>query len=149
VGAAFAGDVRIDSRRVTRRQLSTTEGRGGPPISALRAGECDAAQAWLSGAMNQLDATMDPMDPESRAVLGEEVAELRRLSALTSQGNTERSVKSSYASMSSRSRSVARAPPTTPDDTAPMNSRPVCADTTFALTAATRHITMRYERARS
>ena len=55
--------------------------------------------------MDQLDAPIGALGPEGQAVLDEEVAELRRLSTLTQQGNTERSVKSSYASMSSRSRS--------------------------------------------
>ena len=45
------------------------------------------------------------MAPDERAVLDDEVGELRRLSTLTGQGNTERTVKSSYASMSQRSRS--------------------------------------------
>ena len=55
--------------------------------------------------MDQLGTPMSALDPEGQAVLDEEVAELRRLSTLTCEGNTERSVKSSYASMSSRSRS--------------------------------------------
>jgi Ca-activated chloride channel family protein len=74
-------------------------------ISALRAGETDSAYDLLTGAMDQLGAPMSALDPEGQAVLDEEVAELRRLSTLTREGNTERSVKSSYASMSSRSRS--------------------------------------------
>ncbi len=74
-------------------------------ISSLRAGEADAAQDLLIGAMHCLAAPLDALDPEARAVLDEEVGELRRLSALTGQGNTERTVKSSYASMSQRSRS--------------------------------------------
>jgi hypothetical protein len=48
---------------------------------------------------------MAAIGPEGRTALEEEIGELRRLSALTHQGNTERSVKSSFASMSSRSRS--------------------------------------------
>jgi Ca-activated chloride channel family protein len=74
-------------------------------ISALRAGETDAAHAWLTGAVSMLSADIDAMAPHDRAVLDEEVGELRRLSELTGQGNTERTVKSSYASMSQRSRS--------------------------------------------
>jgi len=74
-------------------------------ISALRAGETESAYDLLTGAMDQLGAPMSALDPEGQAVLDEEVAELRRLSALTREGNTERSVKSYYASMSSRSRS--------------------------------------------
>jgi len=74
-------------------------------ISALRAGETESAYGLLTGAMDQLGAPMSALDPEGQAVLGEEVAELRRLRTLTREGNTERSVKSSYASMSSRSRS--------------------------------------------
>ena len=74
-------------------------------ISSLRAGEAGDAQAWLTGAMDQLDANMCDLAPEGRAALDEEIVELRRLSTLASQGNTERSVKSSYESMNNRSRS--------------------------------------------
>jgi Ca-activated chloride channel family protein len=74
-------------------------------ISSLRAGETDAAQHLLTGAMHQLSVPMAAMGPAGRTALEEEIGELRRLSALTNQGNTERSVKSSFASMSSRSRS--------------------------------------------
>ena len=74
-------------------------------ITAMRAGETDAANAWLTGAVSMLSADIGEMAPPDRAVLDEEIGELRRLSALTGQGNTERTVKSSYASMSQRSRS--------------------------------------------
>jgi hypothetical protein len=55
--------------------------------------------------MHQLSALLEALAPEGRAVLDEEIGELRRFSTLTSQGNTERSVKSSYESMNNRSRS--------------------------------------------
>jgi len=79
-------------------------------ITSLRAGRADAAQAYLTGAMDHLDATIGELAPEGRAALDEEIGELRRLSTLTTQGNTERSVKSSYESMNNRSRSRSRRP---------------------------------------
>jgi len=74
-------------------------------ISVLRAGETGSAQELLTGAMHQLSVPCGALDAGGRVALDEEVAELRRLSTLTHQGNTERSVKSSYESMSRRSRS--------------------------------------------
>jgi Ca-activated chloride channel family protein len=74
-------------------------------ITSLRAGKTDTAQYLLTGAMHNLSAPMAALEPQARAALDEEIGELRRLSELTHQGNTERSVKSSYASMSQRSRS--------------------------------------------
>ena len=103
------GDVaagRVPDPVVTvERLLQQAQQNKRDAISALRTGETGAAQHLLTGAMHQLSAPLDALDPEARAALDEEVAELRRLSALTGQGNTERTVKSSYASMSSRSRS--------------------------------------------
>lgn len=73
--------------------------------SSARSCLAAARRVWLTGALSMLSADIDAMAPHDRAVLDEEVGEPRRLSALTSQGNTERTVKSSYASMSQRSRS--------------------------------------------
>jgi Ca-activated chloride channel family protein len=103
------GDVasgRVPNPVVTvERLLQQAQQSKRDAISSLRAGEADAAQAWLTGAMDQLDANMAELAPEGRAVLDEEIGELRRLRTLTSQGNTERSAKSSYESMNNRSRS--------------------------------------------
>jgi Ca-activated chloride channel family protein len=103
------GDVaagRVPDPVVTvERLLQQAQQNKRDAISALRAGETESAYGLLTSAMDQLGAPMRALDPEGQAVLDEEVAELRRLSALTREGNTERSVKSSYASMSSRSRS--------------------------------------------
>lgn len=90
---------------VVERLLQQAQQSKRDAISSLRAGEADAAQYLLTGAMHCLAAPLDVLGPEARAALDEEVDELRRLSELTGQGNTERTVKSSYASMSQRSRS--------------------------------------------
>jgi Ca-activated chloride channel homolog len=80
-------------------------------IAALRKGQTQSAHDLLTGAMHYMAAPVGAVGSDGQAALDEEVAELRRLSTLTHEGNTERSVKSSYASMSSRSRS--RRPTTT------------------------------------
>ena len=103
-GDVAAGQV-PDPVVMVERLLQQAQQSKRDAISALRAGETDAAHAWLTGAVSMLSADIDAMAPHDRAVLDEEVGELRRLSALTGQGNTERTVKSSYASMSQRSRS--------------------------------------------
>jgi Ca-activated chloride channel family protein len=103
------GDVaagRVPDPVVTvERLLQQAQQNKRDAISALRAGDAHTAQGLLASAMDQLGAPLGTLDPEGRALLDDEVRELRRLSTLTRQGNTERSVKSSYASMSSRSRS--------------------------------------------
>ena len=103
-GDVAAGRV-PDPVVVVERLLQQAQQSKRDAISSLRAGETDAAQYLLTGAMHCLAAPLDALDPEARAALDEEVDELRRLSTLTGQGNTERTVKSSYASMSQRSRS--------------------------------------------
>jgi Ca-activated chloride channel family protein len=71
-------------------------------VSALREGNAKSALDLLTGAVHLLEAPIEALGPEGRSALDEEVVELRRLSKLTRQGNTERSVKSNYASMSQR-----------------------------------------------
>ena len=103
------GDVaagRVPDPVVTvERLLQQAQQNKRDAISALREGDAESAQDLLAGAMQQLGAPLDALDVDGRADLDEEVAELRRLSELTQEGNTERSVKSSYASLSDRSRS--------------------------------------------
>jgi Ca-activated chloride channel homolog len=103
------GDVaagRVPDPVVTvERLLQQAQQNKRDAISALRQGQTQSAYDLLTGAMHHLAAAIGALSSDGQAALDEELAELRRLSTLTHEGNTERSVKSSYASMSSRSRS--------------------------------------------
>ena len=103
-GDAAAGRV-PDPVVTVERLLQQAQQSKRDAISALRAGEADEARGLLAGAMHMLAAPDAALDPDGQVVLDEEIGELRRLSELAARGNTERTVKSSYASMSQRSRS--------------------------------------------
>lgn len=103
------GDVaagRVPNPVVTvERLLQQAQQSKRDAIASMRLGDPDAAQGLFACAIQDLALPMSGLDPEGQAALDEELDELRRLSELTVQGNTERSVKSSSASMSQRSRS--------------------------------------------
>lgn len=107
------GDVaagRVPNPVVTvERLLQESQQSKREAISSLRAGQAQAAQDLLAGAITRLDC-LSVLDPESRAAVDEEVNELRHLSRLSGEGNTERTVKTSYASLNRASRSRGRSP---------------------------------------